>query len=102
MSEAIIQSLLKYANPRVAAQVTTGVIPSEFSGSDIGRAPYPDLVKSMPHVAFEVDDMEEALKDQKVIIEPNCPSQGVTVVFIEVAGAPVELLQIDRTIRKDL
>jgi hypothetical protein len=65
-------------------------------------APYPDLVKSVPHVAFEVDNLEESLKDQKVIIEPNSPSAGVTVAFIEVAGAPVELLQIDRAIRKDL
>ena len=65
-------------------------------------APYPDLVKSVPHVAFEVDDLEAALKDQNVIIAPNNPSEGVTVAFIEVAGAPVELLQIDRTARKDL
>ena len=65
-------------------------------------APYPDVVKSVPHVAFEVDDLEEALKDQKIIIAPNSPSQGVTVAFIEAAGAPVELLEIDRTVRKDL
>ena len=31
--------------------------PSEFSGSDIGRTPYPDLVKTVAHVAFEVDDL---------------------------------------------
>jgi hypothetical protein len=65
-------------------------------------APYPDLVKTVPHVAFEVEDLEEALKHQKVIIEPNSPSAGVMVAFIEIAGAPVELLQIDRAIRKDL
>ena len=65
-------------------------------------APYPDLVKSVPHVAFEVVDLQEALKDQKVIIKPNSPSAGVTVAFIEVSGAPVELLQIDRTTRDDL
>lgn len=65
-------------------------------------APYPDLVKSVPHVAFEVDDLKEALKDKKIIIQPNSPSPGVIVAFIEVSGAPVELLQIDRDIRKDL
>ena len=65
-------------------------------------APYPDLVKSVPHVAFEVDDLEAALNDQKVIIAPNSPSHGVTVAFIEVAGAPVELLQIDHEKRPDL
>lgn len=65
-------------------------------------APYPDLVKSVAHVAFEVDDLQEVLEGQKVIIAPNSPSSGVIVAFIEVNGAPVELLQIDRTRRKDL
>ena len=61
-------------------------------------APYPEIVKSVAHVAFEVDDLCEAIRGQKVIIEPNSPSLGVTVAFIEVNGAPVELLQVDRTI----
>jgi len=65
-------------------------------------APYPDLVKAVAHVAFEVDDLEAAIKGQKVLIEPNSPSRGVFVAFIEVNGAPVELLQVDRTIRKDV
>jgi hypothetical protein len=56
-------------------------------------APYPDLVKTVPHVAFEVDDLAAALVDQKVIIPPNSPSEGWTVAIIEVNGAPVELMQ---------
>ena len=47
-----------------------------------GGASYPDLVKTMPHVAFEVDD----ITGHRVIIEPNSPSRGVTVAFIEVSG----------------
>ena len=56
-------------------------------------APYPDLVKSVPHVAFEVEDLESELVGKKVIIEPNSPSEGLLVAFIEVNGAPVELMQ---------
>ena len=56
-------------------------------------APYPDLVKQVPHVAFAVADLEAALAGRKVIIPPNSPSAGVTVAFIEVDGAPVELLE---------
>jgi hypothetical protein len=37
-----------------------------------------------------------------VIIDPNSPSAGVLVAFIEVNGAPVELMQIDHSLRKDL
>jgi len=65
-------------------------------------APCPDLVKTVARVAFEVDDLEQALRGQEVIIQPNSPSAGVIVAFIKVSGAPVELLQIDRTIRHDL
>jgi hypothetical protein len=48
------------------------------------------------HVAFEVDNLEEALAGKKVIIPPNSPSPSVLVAFIEEAGAPIELLQIER------
>lgn len=65
-------------------------------------APYPELVKTVPHVAFEVDDLAAALEGQKVIIEPNRPSPGVLVAFVEVRGAPVELMEIDHRARPDL
>lgn len=44
-------------------------------------APYPELVKRVAHVAFEVDDLDAALQGRKVIIAPNCPSKGVRVAF---------------------
>ncbi|UZJ39561.1 hypothetical protein OO006_08290 [Prosthecochloris sp. SCSIO W1101] len=59
-------------------------------------APYPDLVQKMPHIAFEVDNMDNALKDQKVIIPPNSPSEGLTVAFIEVKGVPIELMYFNK------
>ena len=58
-------------------------------------APFPDLVKTVPHVAFVVDDLEAAIADKELLIQPNSPSDGVTVAFIVDNGAPVELLQID-------
>jgi len=57
-------------------------------------SPLPELVKTIPHVAFEVDDLPQALIGKQVLIEPNSPSIGVTVAFIIDDGAPVELLQI--------
>lgn len=56
-------------------------------------APYPDVVKTIPHVAFVVDDLNKELEGKKVIIEPNSPSEGLIVAFIEVNGAPIELMQ---------
>ena len=64
-------------------------------------APYPELVKTVAHVAFEVENLSEAIRGKNVIIEPNSPSPGVTVAFIEHNGAPVEFLEIDRDIAGD-
>lgn len=61
----------------------------------------PDLVKRVPHVAFEVNNLAQALKGKKVIIRPNSPSPGVMVAFVEEAGAPVEFLQFARRKAKD-
>lgn len=58
--------------------------------------PLPELVKTVPHVAFEVDDLAEALKGREVIIEPNSPSEGVTVAFVVCDGAPVEFLEFEK------
>jgi len=52
-----------------------------------------DIVKTIPHVAFAVDDLDEALKGRQVLIAPNAPSPGVRVAFILDDGAPVELLE---------
>jgi len=59
-------------------------------------APYPELVKTVPHVAFEVDDLMGELQGKKVILEPSSPSEGLMVAFIEVNGAPVELMEYSK------
>ena len=56
----------------------------------------PDIVRTTPHVAFAVDDLEEALAGREILIEPNSPSDGVRVAFILESGAPVELLEFRR------
>ena len=55
--------------------------------------PLPNLVKTVPHVAFRVDDLEIALQGQEVLIPPNSPSPGIRVAFIVENGAPVEFLE---------
>lgn len=56
-------------------------------------SPMPELVKTVPHVAFVVHDMDEALKGRNILVEPNSPSEGILVAMIEENGAPVEFLQ---------
>jgi hypothetical protein len=36
-------------------------------------APYPELVKTVPHVAFIVENLLREMEGKKVIIQPNSP-----------------------------
>jgi hypothetical protein len=60
----------------------------------------PEIVKKMPHIAFEVEDIYEAIVGREVIIEPNSPSEGNLVAFIEEDGVPIEFIQTSGTKRQ--
>ncbi len=56
-------------------------------------SPLPELIKTVPHVAFKVDNLNNELKGKEILIEPNSPSKGLKVAFIVHNGAPVELME---------
>ncbi len=58
--------------------------------------PLPEIVKTVPHVAFEVENLELALVGHEILIEPNSPSEGVLVAFVLCNGAPVEYLEFEK------
>jgi hypothetical protein len=62
--------------------------------------PLPEIVRSTPHIAFEVKNLREAIKGKKVIIAPNSPSDGVQVAFIEENGAPIEFIQLKHATKR--
>jgi len=53
------------------------------------------LIQTVPHIAFEVTDLDHELSihNLKVITEPNSPSEGTRVAMIEHNGAPIELIE---------
>jgi len=54
----------------------------------------PAAIQTIPHVAFQVDDLEAELKGHEILIPPNSPAPGIRVAFILHNGAPVEFLEI--------
>jgi hypothetical protein len=60
----------------------------------------PELVRTVPHVAFVVPDLDEALEGKQILIAPNEPSPGVRVAFIVDDAAPVELLEFREESRR--
>jgi len=55
--------------------------------------PISELVRTVPHIAFEVDDLDSALCGEEVIGTPGSPSGGVRAAMIVHNGAPVELIE---------
>jgi hypothetical protein len=53
----------------------------------------PEVVRTVPHIAFAVDDLDEALEGKEILIAANAPSPGVRVAFILDDGAPIELME---------
>ena len=59
-------------------------------------SPLPELVKTVSHVAFVVDDLQAAIDGKDILIKPNSPTDGVSVAFIVDNGAPIEFLQFEK------
>jgi hypothetical protein len=56
-------------------------------------SPLPEQLKTIAHVAYEVDDLDQALAGKEILIEPFEPMEGLKVAFILDEGAPVEFMQ---------
>ena len=61
-------------------------------------SPIHPLIQTVPHLAFEVADLDYELANRKVnvITAPNPPSEGVRVAMIEHNGAPIELIEFEK------
>ena len=56
-------------------------------------SPISAAVRSQPHIAFEVDDLDAALEGKEVLSPPGSPSQGVRAAMIVDNGALIELIE---------
>ncbi|MCX6334917.1 MAG: hypothetical protein NT092_11545 [Bacteroidia bacterium] len=58
-------------------------------------SPINELIRRVPHIAFEVKDIDHELSVHrlKVITEPDSNTDGIRVAMIEHNGAPIELIE---------
>jgi hypothetical protein len=63
--------------------------------------PIPELIRTVPHIAFEVEDLDRELRehDFEIISAPGVPSEGVRAAMIRQNGAPVELIEFKKRSR---
>lgn len=59
-----------------------------------GDCPLPKEIQTMCHAAFEVEDIEEAIKGYKVVMEPFDVAENLKCAFIMDDEALIELMQI--------
>lgn len=59
-----------------------------------------ELVRTVPHVAFEVDDLEKALSGCTMLGDINSPSTNVRVAMIVDDGAPIELIEFSKRTKR--
>ncbi|MCZ4695934.1 hypothetical protein DWB61_14215 [Ancylomarina euxinus] len=99
-----IPTSIKMPNERYLAQFKFYI--SGFSESPFGiewmrfdsDSPMHELIQSVPHLAFEVNDLDHELEKHKfeLLAEPNSPMDDVRVAMIRHNGAPIELIEFKK------
>jgi hypothetical protein len=61
-------------------------------------SPMSDIIKSVPHIAFEVDDIDKefARHNFEIISEPSSNSDEIRAAMILHNGAPIELIEFKK------
>jgi len=62
------------------------------------ESPINDLIKKVPHLAFEVDDLdyELSIRNFEILTPPNSVGEGTRVAMIIHNGAPIELIEFEK------
>lgn len=60
-------------------------------------SPLHPLIKSLPHVAIQVDNLEKAVEGYEILLGPYEPIPNYRVAIINNGGVPVELVETTLT-----
>ncbi|MDP2365350.1 MAG: hypothetical protein Q8M94_16470 [Ignavibacteria bacterium] len=59
-------------------------------------SPIAEIIQKIPHIAFEVDDIDTAIKGKQLIGEIATPSKRVRTAMIIENGAPIEFIEFSK------
>lgn len=60
-------------------------------------SPLHPMIKELPHVAIQVDDLLAEIEGREILLGPYEPIKGYKVAIINDEGAPVELIETSLT-----
>jgi hypothetical protein len=61
------------------------------------HTPMHPLIRSLPHAAFKVNDLQRAVAGYQLLLGPYEPIAGFRVAIVDDGGMPVELIQTTLT-----
>ncbi|MBA5763046.1 hypothetical protein H2O73_11860 [Vibrio sp. 404] len=78
-----------------------GLYATDFNNSEhsiewlrfLEDSPMPEALKTTAHVAYEVDNLEEAMQGKTVLLDAFNANESLRIAFIMEDEAPVELMQ---------
>lgn len=56
-------------------------------------SPMPEVLKTKPHIAYIVEDLQKAIQGEKVIVAPFKVNDSLSCAFIEHDGIGIELME---------
>ena len=56
-------------------------------------SPMPELLQTVPHIAYEVPCLKEAMEGKEILMEPFQGGENHTCAFIVEEGIPIELME---------
>lgn len=59
-------------------------------------SPISEIIQKVPHIAFEVSDVDTAIQAKQLIGEIETPSKGVRTAMIIENGAPMEFIEFHK------
>lgn len=54
----------------------------------------PEILKTTPHIAYQIDDFAEEMEGKKVIMEITPLSDTMSIAFVEEEGIAIELIKL--------
>jgi len=64
------------------------------------NSPLHPIIKNNPHVALQVDNLEDAIAGREILLGPYEPIERYKVAIINDNGLPIELIETDLTIEE--
>ncbi|MED7787472.1 helicase [Francisella sp. 19X1-34] len=85
-------------SPVMDMYTSGGELPGRIQYHRFGpNCPLDKLIQTVPHIAYKVENLEEAIKGKNILLGHYFPIERFKVAIVEENGAVIEFIQTDLT-----